>query len=265
MVIPCARLFYRRPLSLFVKKRFDAKSITCSTLTTSRSFATTLRKQPLDMAFTPVNSFQMNQYVIACTSTRQAVMIDCGASTKDELDGFLQWITDREYTLTAVWQTHAHLDHIAGLGILSKNHDVPIYLHEKERDIYNKFDVRCRVDGFHVEGGTSNLPDDTELTYLNDDSKQISLGDLTFDIIQTPGHSPGHIGFWYDNYFFGGDFIMQGSVCRTDFPTSNPADMQASLERFMNTTPEETIIFPGHGPPTSLQEEKQRNPFLQNL
>eukprot|EP00546_Thalassionema_frauenfeldii_P003214 CAMPEP_0178937762 /NCGR_PEP_ID=MMETSP0786-20121207/25948_1 /TAXON_ID=186022 /ORGANISM="Thalassionema frauenfeldii, Strain CCMP 1798" /LENGTH=249 /DNA_ID=CAMNT_0020616391 /DNA_START=193 /DNA_END=943 /DNA_ORIENTATION=+ len=186
-----------------------------------------------------------------------------------ELDGFLQWMTDRDYTLTAVWQTHAHLDHVAGLGLLagstSTAMDVPIYLHEKERTIYNSFDDRCREFGFHVEGGAAAaaaLPKDTELTYLNDDSQQLSLGNLTFDIVHTPGHSPGHLGFLCDGMFFGGDFIMKGSIGRTDFPTSNDADMQKSLQRFVQTIPEDTLIFPGHGPPTSLKEEKEINPFL---
>jgi len=237
-----------------------------------RPFGTTQnsqRQRRLDMAYGPVNGFQMNQYVLACTETRQAVLIDCGASTQKELDGFLQWMTDRDYTLTAVWQTHAHLDHVAGLGLLagstSTAMDVPIYLHEKERTIYNSFDDRCREFGFHVEGGAAAaaaLPKDTELTYLNDDSQQLSLGNLTFDIVHTPGHSPGHLGFLCDGMFFGGDFIMKGSIGRTDFPTSNDADMQKSLQRFVQTIPEDTLIFPGHGPPTSLKEEKEINPFL---
>mmetsp|Transcript_2524 Transcript_2524/g.3713 ORF Transcript_2524/g.3713 Transcript_2524/m.3713 type:complete len:283 (-) Transcript_2524:300-1148(-) len=281
MVAHCTRLLQKSRLLLTQRCSPKAQQIlACSTTTVGsafrRSFATASpphkKEEALDMAYSPVNGFQMNQYVIACTATRQAAIIDCGASTAKELDAFLKWIKDRDYNLTAVWQTHAHLDHIAGLGLLFRDHnddnvseeDVPIYLHEKERKIYNGFEDRCREFGFQVEGST-NLPKDTRLTYLNDDSQQLSLGQLTFDIIQTPGHSPGHIGFWYDNHFFGGDFIMQGSIGRTDFPTSNHADMEDSLERFVKNTPEVTIIFPGHGPPTSLKEEKSNNPFLQNL
>jgi hydroxyacylglutathione hydrolase len=166
-------------------------------LTTTREKNGSAIPSLLDMAYGPVNAFQMNQYVIACTNTKQAAIIDCGASSLRELDPFLKWIDDKNYHLTAVWQTHAHLDHIAGLGLLrTKCPSAPIYLHPKERNIYNAFAKRCQQYGFTVEGGTSNLPcADTELTYFDNVEVQptISLGDLTFNIIPVPGHSPGQV------------------------------------------------------------------------
>ncbi|CAB9525126.1 hydrolase GloC [Seminavis robusta] len=235
---------------------------------------------PLDMASGPVNGFQMNQYVIACTATRQAAIVDCGASSRQELNAFLKWMTERDYQLTAVWQTHAHLDHIAGLGLLSttstdddtdvSSSDVPIYLHPNEREIYKSFPQRCQDFGFTVEGGTDTLPSHDDLTYFTPDQTTMTLGNLTFDIIPTPGHSPGQVGFLLSAsssseppIFLGGDFIMQGSIGRTDFPTSSPQDMDASLKRFVEIMDEKTVIYPGHGPPTTLEREKQANPFLQ--
>ena len=221
------------------------------------------------MAYGPVNGFQMNQYVIACTATRHAAIVDCGASSRQELNAFLKWMTDRDYQLTAVWQTHAHLDHIAGLGLLTADtSQVPIYLHPKEREIYKSFPERCRDFGFTVEGGTDTLPSHEDLTYFTPEQSTMTLGDLTFDIIPTPGHSPGQVGFLLPSsdqppIFLGGDFIMQGSIGRTDFPTSNPKDMDASLKRFVQTMDDKTVIYPGHGPPTTLEREKQINPFLQ--
>jgi hydroxyacylglutathione hydrolase len=234
-------------------------------LTTQKNIAA---PPSLDMAYGPVNAFQMNQYVIACTATRQAAIIDCGASSLRELDGFLKWINDKNYELSAVWQTHAHLDHVAGLGLLvAKYPNIPIYLHPKEQGIYNAFAKRCQDYGFTVEGGTGSLPcPDTRLTYFDVEVQTtISLGDLTFDIIPVPGHSPGQVGFLeakHTKSFFGGDFIMQGSIGRTDFADSSPADMNASLKRFVETMDDDTIIYPGHGPPTMLKQEKLANPFL---
>ena len=225
-----------------------------------------------------VNSFQMNQYVIACTATRQAVMIDCGASSQRELNVFLQWINDNSYELTAVWQTHAHLDHVAGLGLLRNQYpEIPIYLHPNERHVYNSFVQRCQAHGFEVEGGTQNFPLFETLSLWSNDKNDVqqlspttkmSLGDLTFDIIPVPGHSPGQVGFLETTYtksFFGGDVIMQGSIGRTDLPESNPHDMQVSLKLIVETMHDDTTIYPGHGPPTLLRHEKITNPFLRPL
>ena len=222
----------------------------------------------MDMAYAPVNDFHMNQYVVACTATRQAVFIDCGAATSEQLGVFIDWLSSSQhkelYTLTAVWQTHAHLDHVAGLGLLRQQFpNIDIHLHANEREIYNGFAERCQEFGFVVEN--PNLPADSELSYFDSDQRTVSLGELEFSIIPTPGHSPGHVGFYepQTKSFFGGDFIMQGSIGRTDFPTSSPEEMNKSLETFVLHMSDDTVIFSGHGPATTLKNEKATNPFLQ--
>lgn len=263
------RFLSKKPLSntsnagVVLNKRCYASSSTSTGAANDNS----TNEKPFAMAQGPVNPFQMNQHVIACTATRQAAIVDCGATTPQELDAFLKWITDQNYTLTAVWQTHAHLDHVAGLGMLTsmpEYAEIPIYLHEKEVEIYNNFESRCLEMGFPVDDG--NIPDEDRLTLFGDDTTFLTLGELTFDIIRTPGHSPGQVGFLEGTHtksFIGGDFIMKGSIGRTDFPESSHEDMQASLESFAKTQDDETIIYPGHGPPTTLGQEKQTNPYLQ--
>ena len=221
--------------------------------------------RPMDMAFAPVNDFHMNQYAVACTQTKQAAIIDCGASSSQELGVFLHWLQENNYQLTTVWQTHAHLDHVAGLGLLRAEYEeIPIHMHVKERDIYNSFDQRKKDFGFQVERD-GNLPPDTEISFFDDTQKFMKLGALTFHVFSTPGHSPGHVGFYesLSKSFFGGDFIMQGSIGRTDFPTSSPEDMNTSLETFVQNMDDDVVIFSGHGPATTLKREKQVNPFLQ--
>ena len=216
------------------------------------------------MAYAPVNDFSMNQYAVACTASQQAALIDCGAATADQWQVFWQWLDDRAYTLSAVWQTHAHLDHVAGLGLLRRNYpDIPIHLHAAELPLYQNFEARCQEFGFVVEEPT--LPPTESLTLFDTTTTSMTLGELEFRIVPTAGHSPGHVGFYEPQSlsFFGGDFIMQGSVGRTDFPTSNAADMNASLESFVQSMPDAVTIFPGHGPATTLQHEKRTNPFLQ--
>ena len=238
----------------------------------------------LDMASGPVNAFQMNQYVIACTETKQAALVDCGASTQQELDAFLGWISEKDYTLSAVFQTHAHLDHVAGLGLLmqtdtTKTDDVPIYLHELEREIYHSFEARRKDFGFAVEGD-GILPEDGRITYFDHTTTpSLTLGNLELEIFFCPGHSPGQCGFYEpkSKAFLGGDFIMTGSIGRTDFPTSSPNDMDASLKRFLefmdsklkgtdgDDADSDIMIYPGHGGPTSLKREKASNPFLRKF
>lgn len=219
----------------------------------------------MDMAYAPVNDFYMNQYAVACTATRHAAIIDCGAATTEQLGVFLGWLEQHAYTLTAVWQTHAHIDHVAGLGLLRNQkdyHSIPIHLHKADYEIYESFEQQCvELGGFQVED--SNLP--TDLTLFDEDTISMTLGELQFRVVPTPGHSPGHVGFYesLSQSFFGGDFIMQGSIGRTDFPTSSPQDMHQSLESFVHTMPDSATIFPGHGPATTLKQEKQSNPFLQ--
>ena len=217
------------------------------------------------MAYAPVNDFFMNQYAVACTASKQAVLIDCGASTTEQLNGFLQWLAQHAYKLTAIWQTHAHLDHVAGLGLVRQKYPgIPIHVHQAELAIYESFPQRRQDFGFVVED--PHLPPTDSLTLFDSTTTQfMNCGELGFQIVDCPGHSPGHVGFYEPKSlsFFGGDFIMQGSVGRTDFPTSNPTDMNKSLEKFVHSMPEAVTIFPGHGPPTTLKQEKQTNPFLQ--
>lgn len=222
---------------------------------------------PVDIAGAPVNAFAMNQYILACTSTKQAAIIDCGASSQSELDPFLSWMKERSYRLVKILQTHAHLDHVAGLNFLRKIHpDVPIYLHERDMKIYARFEDSISGWNFELdEEGRGPLPTDN-LHYFDDAKSEVSVGELSLQIIPTPGHCPGHVGYYEPkaNVFFGGDLIMKGSIGRTDFPESSSEDMMESLKKVVGMD-EDMLIYPGHGPATTMKDEKTHNPFLQGM
>ncbi len=209
----------------------------------------------------------MNQYILACTSTKQAAIVDCGASSAAELEPFLTWMDERKYSLAKVLQTHAHLDHVAGLNLIrAVRPDVPIHLHERDLSLYEGFEERVSAWGFQAEAQGS-LPTDN-LHLFSNDQKNIQVGQLDLEIIPTPGHCSGHVGYYepQTKSFFGGDLIMQGSIGRTDFPESSQSDMTTSLKRVISLGDREGdfVIYPGHGPATTIKNEKAHNPFLQD-
>ena len=226
---------------------------------------------PAEIAGGAVNQFAMNQYILGCTSTKQAAIIDCGASSKAELDSFLAWMDERKYSLVSVLQTHGHLDHVAGLNLIRQAHpDVPIHLHERDLPLYERFEDVVAGWGFQLEeGAKGSLPMDN-LHVFDDEKKSMQVGDLNLEIIPTPGHCPGHVGYYepQTKSLFGGDLIMKGSVGRTDFPESSSSDMSASLKRVVSLGDRvggDFVIYSGHGPATTLKEENAHNPFLQGL
>ena len=217
-----------------------------------------------------VNQFAMNQYILACTVTKHAAIIDCGASSKAELEQFLTWMDERKYNLVSVLQTHGHLDHVAGLNLVRQAHpEVPIHMHERDLPLYEGFEERVAEWRFQLEEeAKGSLPTDN-LHLFDDGKKNIEVGDLNLEIIPAPGHCPGQVGYYepQTKSLFGGDLIMKGSVGRTYFPESSPLDMTASLKRVISLgeREEDFVIYSGHGPATTFKEELAHNPFLQGL
>mmetsp|Transcript_13271 Transcript_13271/g.22085 ORF Transcript_13271/g.22085 Transcript_13271/m.22085 type:complete len:259 (-) Transcript_13271:313-1089(-) len=255
------------PSSIMASVRIIANSsrrVFCRSLSTSADAS----PPAAEIAGGAVNQFAMNQYILACTSTKQAAIVDCGASSKEELEQFLTWMDERKYNLVTVLQTHAHLDHVAGLNLIRTVHpDVPIHLHERDLPLYEGFEDRISAWGFQAEA-KGPLPTDN-LHLFDDGKKSIQVGQLDLEILPTPGHCPGHVGYYEPKTksFFGGDLIMQGSVGRTDFPESSQSDMTASLKRVIRLGDREDdfVIYSGHGPATTLKEEKVHNPFLKDV
>lgn len=258
-----SRLLVRSTLGRFMRSRCPHTR----SLSTSSADASSAPPPAAEIAGGPVNQFAMNQYILACTSTKQAAIVDCGASSAAELEPFLTWMDERKYSLARVLQTHAHLDHVAGLNLIRAVHpDVPIHLHERDFPLYEGFEDRVSAWGFQAEAKGS-LPTDN-LHLFNNDQRNIQIGQLDLEIIPTPGHCPGHVGYYepQTKSFFGGDLIMQGSIGRTDFPESSQSDMTASLKRVTSLGDREGdfVIYPGHGPATTIKNEKAHNPFLQD-
>jgi glyoxylase-like metal-dependent hydrolase (beta-lactamase superfamily II) len=203
----------------------------------------------------PVNMFQMNQYVIVDKESGDAAIIDAGGKPAP----FLDFIEKQGGQLVAVWQTHAHIDHIIGLEDTLAAADVPVYLHP---DDY----VNLEYAPMHAQhlGIPAPNPPKPDKTLAEGDT--MTLGGLTFDVLHTPGHAPGHVCFYNDehSFMFGGDLLFRRSIGRTDLPGCNQQDMAKSLKR-VSQLPADTQVFPGHMQPTTIGAEKKDNPFLRSM
>lgn len=198
----------------------------------------------------PVGPLEENAYLVVDDTTRRAVLIDPG----EEPDRLLAAVREDRAELDAIWLTHAHMDHVGGIAGIVREKPVPIFLHPRERPIYDSAAQHALVFGLRIE-----QPPRPDRELANGDI--LYVGTLKFSVIHVPGHAPGHVAIHGNGVAFVGDCLFAGSVGRTDLPLADGAQLERSLERLC-TLPDETIVYPGHGPATSIGREKRTNPFL---
>jgi glyoxylase-like metal-dependent hydrolase (beta-lactamase superfamily II) len=200
-----------------------------------------------------VGAFQENSYVIVDPATHRGVLVDPGA----EAEQLIAMVHTSGAQLDAIWLTHAHIDHIGAIADVKRMWDVPIYLHPADRPLYDRGAWQASTYGLPFEQPAAP---DRELA----EGDVLTVGSLSFDVLHVPGHAPGHVAFVTDGHMVGGDLLFAGSIGRTDLPLSDPDRMTESLERVARL-PLETIVYPGHGPTTSIGRERATNPFLSGL
>jgi hydroxyacylglutathione hydrolase len=197
-----------------------------------------------------VGAFQENCYLLIDDRADRAVIVDPGGDG----DRIIDAIDRCGAKLEAIWVTHAHIDHVGAIASIRRKWDVPIYLHPLERRLYDAASRQAEVYGLPFE---EPPPPDREF----EDGQLVRVGEREMTVMHAPGHAPGHVVIHGDGIALVGDCLFAGSIGRTDLPFSNPPQLAATLEKLAEL-PAETVVYPGHGPETTIGEELVSNPFL---
>lgn len=203
------------------------------------------------MSSLPTGPLEVNCYLVGCEETRTAAVIDPGGN----VNSILELLRQHDLTLVMVINTHGHFDHIGANRALLEKTDCKLLIHEDDAPLLQRAAEHAALFGL----STSRSPEPTRLLK---DGDVIELGNLSFKVIHTPGHSPGGICLHVDDCLFVGDTLFCGSIGRTDLPGGNHQQLINNIKTKLLCLPDETKVYPGHGPATSIGQEKRHNPFL---
>ncbi|WEK37395.1 MAG: MBL fold metallo-hydrolase [Candidatus Pseudobacter hemicellulosilyticus] len=203
--------------------------------------------------FSPI---QENTYVIS-NERGDCIIVDPGCYFDHERNELMSFIQGERLRPKYLLNTHGHLDHVFGVQFIYETYGLKPHLHPTEKIVFDYAPVSATKYGLsfpHYTGDLLNLRE----------GDTIRLGEDAFTVLFTPGHSPGHVVFYCKAQAFviGGDVLFRESIGRTDLPGGDYATLERSIREQLYTLPDETIIYPGHGPATTIGHEKKQNPFV---
>jgi glyoxylase-like metal-dependent hydrolase (beta-lactamase superfamily II) len=198
-----------------------------------------------------------NGYLVSCEATGEAVLIDPG----DEVDELIASAHARRLNVRAILLTHAHFDHVSGVGRAKAEFQVPIWLHPDDLYLYDIAPAQARL--FGLETGQ---PPPVDCFY--EPGARVVFGHLVADVLPTPGHCPGGVCLAIgpagasERELFVGDTLFAGSIGRTDLPGGDFTQLMRSIGEVLLRFPDATPVHPGHGPSTTIGDERASNPYL---
>lgn len=198
-----------------------------------------------------VGPLEVNCYIIGCEDSKEAAIIDPG----DNADEIIRTIEKEGLKPKCIINTHAHFDHVGGVKAIQDHFKIDFFLHKE--DLFLVDNASEQATAF----GLKPIPKPEVNKYVNNGEK-ISLGNKSITVIHTPGHSPGCVCYYLDNNVFVGDTLFAGSIGRTDLPGGSYETLINSIKENLFPLGDNTIVYPGHGPSTTIENEKEHNPFL---
>lgn len=198
-----------------------------------------------------VGLLEVNCYIVGDSKKNEWAVIDPGGDP----DKIVEIIKEKDAKIKFIINTHGHPDHTAANAIIKEKTSAPIYIHRQDGKLLSTlFTSFASLTGIK---GVPSKPD-----RLLEDGEELSLGDIKLKVIYTPGHTRGGICLFSDKILFSGDTLFAGSIGRTDLPGGSLKTLVASIKTKLFVLPDDTAVYPGHGPETTLEQEKRFNPFL---
>ncbi|HET7891881.1 MAG TPA: MBL fold metallo-hydrolase [Candidatus Sulfotelmatobacter sp.] len=203
----------------------------------------------------PVGPLQCNCSIIGDESTREAMVIDPG----DDIQNVLGLLRKHNLLVKQIIITHAHIDHVGGAMKLRAATGAPILLNQNDYDLLKMLDIQAAWIGVPTPGNV-------EIDHSLSPGETVTAGSLTASVLHTPGHTQGSICLYFpaEQKLIAGDTLFAGSIGRTDLPGGSMQKILQSLHNTVLALPDETVVVPGHGPLTTIGEERETNPFLVN-
>lgn len=202
-----------------------------------------------------VGPFAENSYLLL--KGEEALVIDPGFSNQSELEIFLNYLKHSGAQPIAILLTHAHVDHILGLSAILRHADVPVWLSDRDRYLWENAEGQAARFGISM----ASMKVDPEPLKAGSGFR---VGSFTLDLLETPGHSPDHLSFYFpdESALISGDALFRESIGRTDLYKGDADELARSIREQLYTLPDETTVHPGHGPSTTIGHEKTHNPYV---
>ncbi len=199
----------------------------------------------------PVGPIQANCYILGCEETLEAAIIDPG----DETDRILRALAESRLTAKLIINTHGHFDHVGANKKLKEISGAAILIHSLDAPMLDQLSSSASAWGLAADN--SPKPD-KELQ----DGDEVTFGHVNLKVLHTPGHTPGGISLYTADFVFVGDTLFAGSIGRTDFPGGSFETLKESIRNKLFVLGDQVKVYAGHGPPTTIGQERRSNPFV---